>query len=93
MLGYELPMAKVTSDFNDKMKSLTRGYESIEYHVVVYRTNSLASGNKEGITLLKRDIFNSSASEQSSSPKIGCPMYSQRVVKGKCLLYESLHVH
>tara|TARA_Y100001968_G_C19437150_1_gene760360 strand:+ start:737 stop:2545 length:1809 start_codon:yes stop_codon:yes gene_type:complete len=40
-LIYEMPLAEVVTDFFDQMKSRTKGYASMEYHLIGYRCNDL----------------------------------------------------
>ena len=40
-LIYEIPLAEVVTDFFDQMKSRTKGYASMEYHLIGYRDNDL----------------------------------------------------
>ncbi|MGF1491835.1 MAG: translation elongation factor 4 [Microcoleaceae cyanobacterium] len=40
-LIYEIPLAEIVTDFFDQMKSRTRGYASMEYHLIEYRPNPL----------------------------------------------------
>lgn len=41
MLTYEFPLSEVIVDFYDKLKSLTKGYGSLDYEVIGYRITKL----------------------------------------------------
>jgi len=41
MLVYELPLAEIIYDFYDKLKSVTRGYGTMDYEIVCYRPDHL----------------------------------------------------
>ncbi len=41
MLVYELPLAEIIYDFYDKLKSVTRGYGTMDYEIVAYRADNL----------------------------------------------------
>ena len=40
-LSYDLPLAEVVADFFDEVKSRSRGYASVEYHVTGWRRSDL----------------------------------------------------
>ena len=41
MLDYELPLAEIIYDFYDKLKSITRGYGTMDYEIIEFRPDNL----------------------------------------------------
>ncbi len=45
MLDFELPLAEIIYDFYDKLKSITRGYGTMDYEIIGYRPDRLVKVN------------------------------------------------
>jgi len=41
IIEYELPLAEIIYDFYDKLKSMTRGYGTMDYHLIGFRNDNL----------------------------------------------------
>jgi GTP-binding protein LepA len=41
LIQYEIPLAEIITDFHDKLKSITRGYGTLDYEVIGYRPADL----------------------------------------------------
>jgi len=45
MLDFEVPLAEIIYDFHDKLKSITRGYGTMDYEVIGYHADKLVKVN------------------------------------------------
>ncbi len=45
MLDYDVPLAEIIYDFHDKLKSITRGYGTMDYEITGYRPDRLVKVN------------------------------------------------
>ncbi|HCG63311.1 MAG: elongation factor 4 [Spirochaetae bacterium HGW-Spirochaetae-4] len=64
-LVYEMPLAEVLFEFYDRLKSVSRGYASFDYHVIGYRKTDLVRldilVNGEPVDALSQLVFRDSA--------------------------------
>ena len=51
MLDFELPLAEIIYDFHDKLKSITRGYGTMDYEVIGYHQDRLVK-----VSILINDV-------------------------------------
>ena len=51
MLDFELPLAEIIYDFHDKLKSITRGYGTMDYEVIGYHPDRLVK-----VSILINDV-------------------------------------
>lgn len=65
MLTYEMPLAEVLFDFYDRLKSISRGYASFDYHIIDYRRTDLVKMdilvNGEPVDALSQLVFRDNA--------------------------------
>lgn len=70
-LNYDIPLAELIVDFYDKLKSITRGYASMDYHVVGYRSGDLVKldvlVNEEPVDALAMIVHRESAYHKGQS--------------------------
>jgi GTP-binding protein LepA len=71
ILTFEMPLAEMIVDLHDKLKSATRGYASMDYSFVGYRTEDLVRMdllvNKEPIDALSLIVHRDKAYEKGST--------------------------
>lgn len=64
-LVYEMPLAEVLFEFYDRLKSISRGYASFDYHVIGYRRTDLVRVdilvNGEPVDALSQLVFRGSS--------------------------------
>ncbi len=60
-IDFDIPLAEIIYDFHDKLKSVSRGYASYDYHFIDYRESKLVKVdilvNKKQVDALSQIIF------------------------------------
>ncbi len=68
-LIYEMPLAEVLFEFYDRLKSVSRGYASFDYHLIGYRKTNLARldilVNGEPVDALSQLVFKDNAASRA----------------------------
>ena len=68
-LIYEMPLAEVLFEFYDRLKSVSRGYASFDYHVIGYKTTNLVRldilVNGEPVDALSQLVFKDNAASRA----------------------------
>jgi GTP-binding protein LepA len=71
ILTFEMPLAEMIVDLHDRLKSSTRGYASMDYHFIGYRTEDLVRMdilvNKEPVDALSLIVHRDKAYEKGSA--------------------------
>lgn len=64
-INFELPLGEIVFDFYDKLKSISKGYASFDYHIIGYRESKLAKLdillNGDGVDALSALIHQNNA--------------------------------
>ena len=79
-LTYDLPLAEIVLDFFDRMKSLTRGYASMDYEFKEYRAADVVRGGRELVQRL-RSLIPRQMYEVSIQAAIGANIIARENVK------------
>ena len=87
MVTYELPFNEVVLDFYDKLKTLSRGYASLDYHVTGYWTSPLVIVHKESAYLRGRAL---AARLRKLIPRQMFEVAIQATVGGRVIARESV---
>ncbi len=103
LLEYELPLSEVVMDFYDRLKSSTRGYASLDYHLSGYRRGSLVKldllVNGEPVDALSLIVHRDKASSKGRAlaakmkeliPRQLFEVVIQAAIGGKILCRESV---
>ena len=72
-LTYDMPLAEIVFDFYDKLKSISRGYASFDYHIIGYQRADLVKKLKD---LIPRQQF-----EIAIQAAIGAKIIARETVK------------
>ncbi len=103
IVTYELPFAEVLFDFHDKLKSISRGYASMDYELIGYRADNLVSVdilvNGEPLDALSiivhKDKATRAAARSPRSSRSSCPRQQyevaiQAAIGGKIIARETV---